>query len=114
MLLLILSLCPAPLSLDTITIERARMLDGKLVSATFLVAKPSYTWRDGNGGVLTILGAADRDDGAERGAVLKGNRLDIAEGKRVTLVGVLRVIDHPPDVVNRVLVPEWTEIRVER
>ena len=36
----VLSLCPTPLSADTITVERARMLHGKLVVASFLVAKP--------------------------------------------------------------------------
>ena len=107
-ILIVLSLCPTPLSLDTITVERARMLHGKLVVASFLVAKPNYTLRG-----RTILGAADRDDGAERGAVLEGRRFDIGEGERVTMVGMLRVIDHPPCVVNRQFVPGWVEIRVE-
>jgi hypothetical protein len=48
------------------------------------------------------------------GAVLKGNRLDIDTGRGVTVVGVLRVIDHGPYVVNRVLVPAWTEVRVQQ
>ncbi len=60
----------------------------------------------------TILGAADHDDGAERGA-LKGKPFDIGEGERVTVVGVLRVIDHPPCVVNRQFVLGWTAIRVQ-
>src|SRR5437773_2066781 len=87
----------------------ARALDGRLVAANFLVAKPSYTLRG-----FTMLGAADRDDGAERGAVLRGNRLDIQEGKRVTVIGVLRMLDHPPGVVNRVFVLGWVEIRVRQ
>lgn len=41
------------------------------------------------------------------------NRLDIDTGRRVTVVGVLRVIDHGPHVVNRVLVPACVEIRIE-
>ncbi len=98
-----------PVSLDSITVERARILHGRLVVANFIVAKPSYTWKG-----RTVLGAADRDDGAERGAVLKGNRLDIAEGSRVTIVGKLRVLEHPASFVGRVFVPAWTEIRIEQ
>src|SRR5207249_4831309 len=98
----LLVLDPRPISLESITVERARALDGKLVAASFVVTKPSYTLLG-----CTVLGAADRDDGAERGAVLKGNRLDIPGGKRVTVIGVVRVIDHPPGVVDRAFVPGW-------
>lgn len=111
--LLALTLCPAPLSLDGISVERARSLHGRLVVTTFLTAKPGYTWRDGRSGVTTVVGAADRDDEAERGVVLRGNRLDIGIGKRVTVVGVLRVIDHGPYAVGGVIVPPWVEMRVE-
>jgi len=55
---------------------------------------------------LPWLGAADNPDGVERGAVVKGNRLDIEEGK-------LRVIDHEGGFVGKVFVPAWTEIRLE-
>jgi hypothetical protein len=78
------------------------------VTVTFLVAKPSYTWRG-----LTIVGAADRPDGAERGAHLAGWRYDLEEGKRLTVPGRLRVIDHAPAFVNGQLVPAWVEVRVE-
>jgi hypothetical protein len=81
-------------------------LHGHLVAATFLIDKPSYTLRG-----RTILGAADRDDGVERGAVMKGNWLKL-EG-RVTVIGVLRAIDHPPAFVNQVFVPAWVEMRVD-
>ena len=111
-LLTLLTLCPEPVSLDGITVERARAMQGRVVTATFLVSKPSYTWRNRRGGVVTVIGAADRDDGAERGAVLKGNRLDLDMGKRATVVGVLRVIDHPACFVGPAFVPAWTEIRV--
>ena len=75
--------------------------------ATFLATKPPHSYRD-----RTSLGAADRDDGAERGAVLRGRRLDIDEGNRVEVVGVIRVIDHKPAVVGTVFVPAWVDVSV--
>jgi hypothetical protein len=53
-----------------------------------------------------------RDDGAERTAVLRGKRLDMDEGKRVNVVGTLKVIDHGAAVVGEVRVPAWVEVRV--
>jgi hypothetical protein len=38
--------------------------------------------------------------------------VDIAEEQRITVVGVLRVSDHGPGVVNGVFVPGWAEARV--
>jgi hypothetical protein len=107
-LALLFALSPVSVFLDGISVERARTIHGRLVSATFLVAKPGYLWRE-----RTVIGAADREDGAERGAMLCGSSLDLDVGKRVTVVGVLLVIDHGPYVVNRVAVPTWPEIRVE-
>ena len=89
-------------------LECARALDGRLVVASFIAAKPAYTLRG-----FTMLGAAVRDDGVERGAVLKGTRLDVEEGKRLTVVGRLRVIEHQTDTVNSVIVPAWVEVRVQ-
>ena len=100
---------PQQVSLDGITVERARTLHGKLVVASFLVAKPNYTLRS-----QTMIGAADHEDGVERGAVLKGNRLDIEMGLQTHVIGRLRVIDHPPALVNGRFVPAWVEIRVEQ
>jgi hypothetical protein len=77
------------------------------VIASFIVAKPAYTLR-----WFTMIGAADRDDGAECGAALVGKRLDVEEGKRLTALGKLRVIDHKADTVNGVIVPGLVEIRV--
>jgi hypothetical protein len=74
-------------------------MDGRRVVASFRIAKPA--------GVLlgrTVVGAAERDDNAERTAVLMGKRLDLDVGRRVAVMGVLRVIDHKPDVVGGVLV----------
>jgi hypothetical protein len=79
-----------------------------VVLVSLVVAKPSYTLVGS-----TVIGAADRDDGAERTAVLRGNHLDIV-GDRVVVVGVVRVIEHGPYVVNQVLVERWVELRVEQ
>ncbi|MCE9566035.1 MAG: hypothetical protein K8U57_28785 [Planctomycetes bacterium] len=99
-------LLPIPVNLDTLSVERARDHHDKLVVASFLAMKPAFTWRDN-----TVLGAADYDEFVERGAVLQGNWLN-AEGKRVTVVGTVRVIRHRACVVEGVAVPEWIEIRV--
>ncbi len=40
-------------------------------------------------------------------------RLNLREGERVKVLGVLRVLDHKADTVNGVLVEAWVEIRVE-
>ena len=108
MLPFLFAILPQPIDLDRISLERARAMHGRVVVATFLVAKPTYTWRN-----RTILGAADRDDGAERTAMLRGKRLDIDEGQRVNVVGTLRVIDHGHATVGGEFVPGWTELRVE-
>ncbi|HJZ55597.1 MAG TPA: hypothetical protein VKE74_11585, partial [Gemmataceae bacterium] len=44
--------------------------------------------------------------------VLRGERI-IDPGERVTVVGQLRVIDHPARIVNGVPVAGWVEVRVE-
>lgn len=98
-----------PLELGSMSIDRARVLDGQRVAVTFIVAKPVYTL---NG--FTVVGAADRDDGAERVAVLAGRRLDVKEGARLVVAGRLRVIRHRGDVVNGQAVPAWDEVRVVR
>lgn len=106
---LVLAVLPQAVSLDGISIERARAMNGQLVTASFIVGKPSYTLKG-----FTVLGANDREEWAERGAVLKGNHLNIDMGERVKVIGILRVIDHPPSFVNRQLVPAWVEIRVQQ
>lgn len=106
------ALVPQPLSLDSVTIDRARVLEGRLVLAKFTVGKPSMTWTTRAGAKLTITGAADRD-GCERTAIVSGHRLNFDVGKKAAVVGRLQVLDHRADFVNGVLVPAWTEIRVE-
>lgn len=106
--LLALSADPRPIDLGALSLERARILDGRTVTASVLVQKPVYTLLG-----RTMVGAADRDDGAERGAVLLGRRLDVKEGERVTVRGRLRLLRHAPDMVNGTAVAAWWEVRVE-
>jgi hypothetical protein len=108
LVLLVLSADPRPIDLGAISVERARVLDGKTVTVSLLEAKPPYTLLG-----RTMVGAADRDDGAERGAVLLGRRLDIREGERVTVRGRLRLVHHAPATLNGLAVPAWWEVRVE-
>ena len=86
----------------------ARHLSGRVAAATFLNTALPYTLAG-----RTVVGPADREDRAVRTAVLRGRRLDIELGRRVGVVGVLRVIDHAPCFVGTVFVPGWGEVRVE-
>jgi hypothetical protein len=97
MLTFLFAVLPQPIDLDRLDLQRARALSGRPVVASFMV---------------TSVGAADRDDGAERGALLRGRRWDVDEGKRVEVVGVLRVRDWPPAFVGPVLVPGWVDVCV--
>ena len=104
----VLALLPQPISLSTIRLDEARELHGRFVVAKFVIATPCFTWKN-----RTIIGAADRDDGIERTAVVRGIRRDLDQGRRVAVLGILRVIDHGSATVNGVAVPAWTEIRVQ-
>jgi len=104
----VLALDYRPLDLGMMSLDRARTLDGKPVTVSFLVATPPYTLLG-----RTVLGAADRDDDVERGAVLLGRRFDVREGERLVVRGTLRTIYHPPCFVGSVAVGSWWEIRVE-
>jgi alpha-D-ribose 1-methylphosphonate 5-triphosphate synthase subunit PhnL len=95
--------------LDTISLEKARDLDGKKVTASLLIAKPMWMLA-----TKTVVGGPDQLDGIDRGIVLDGERYDLNEGKRITVTGRIYVIDHPPAQVGTVFVPAWTEIRVEQ
>jgi hypothetical protein len=78
------------------------------VTALVRVDKPPLTW-DG----LTLIGTGDQDDGAERGAVLTGEHLDVRPGGRLVVTGRLLVIDHPPCMINGTAFPGYSEIRIE-
>src|SRR5262245_15863552 len=103
-----LAAVPRPIPLERLSIDQAQTLNGQEVTVTFIVAKPTYTWKG-----RTIIGAADQPDDVERGADLKGERYDVKEGKLITVTGKLRFIHHPPAFVGVVLVEAWYEIRVE-
>jgi len=93
--------------LDTIAMDRAEELDGQIVVASVLTAKPIFVYSG-----RTLIGGPDHLDGIERGIMLNGERFDLREGERITVRGRLRVIDHPPALVGVVFVPAWREIRV--
>ncbi len=97
---------------DALTLTDAERLNGKLVAATFTVGAPSYTWGEGKN--LRTVTAPRSADGAERTVILKGNRLnDTDTGAKVTVVGTLRVILHPPATVGQMDLGAWTELRIE-
>jgi hypothetical protein len=64
MLTFLLAVLPQPIDLDRLDLQRARALSGRAVVATFVVAKPVHVYDRPR---VTSVGAADRDDGAERG-----------------------------------------------
>ena len=97
-----------PIDLDSITVERARALSGRAVVASFVAGEP-FAYPDYG---ITTIGAGERDDGAEHGAILRGVRYDMKAGELVRVFGVLEVIDHPPVFVGGVLVEGWVEVRV--
>ena len=66
MLAFLFAILPQPTNLDAIDLQRARALSGRLVVASFTIANPVDAYPR-----LTSIGAADRDDGAERGAILR-------------------------------------------
>jgi hypothetical protein len=107
MLTLALLLLPVPLDLDSASIARARSLDGRLVVGSILVGKMPWLAADS-----TLVGTIDTADGITRTARLMGRRRDV-EGKRVIVVGVLRVIDHSGGWIGQELVLPWSEIRVD-
>src|SRR5262249_41105375 len=57
---------------------------------------------------VPVTGCADQPDGVERVVVLRGENQDVEEGDWKTVVGRLRVIEHPARVVNGVRVAwQW-------
>ncbi|MBA4192757.1 MAG: hypothetical protein C0467_32730 [Planctomycetaceae bacterium] len=60
----VLALDFRPLDLGAMTLERARLLDGKPVTVSLIAAKSAYMLLG-----RTMVGAADRDDEVERGSM---------------------------------------------
>jgi hypothetical protein len=92
--------------LPWLSLDKARQLHGQRVRASFGAETPPYTVGD-----RTVCGPADRGDGVERVVILKGAGRDV-EARWISVVGVLKVIDHPAAVVNGVKVPAWIEVRM--
>jgi hypothetical protein len=92
--------------LDTMGVDHARNLSGHRVRVSMRSVRPA----DYHGG-KTVVGCAERADGVECGAHLKGERYD-AEKTDLLVTGILHVIDHPARFVGEELVPAWVEIRV--
>jgi hypothetical protein len=108
-ILLSLVFLAEPISLEVLGVDRARELSGQVRTFTFIVAKPPYIDRG-----VTTVGAAERLDGVEVGAVLRGRRFDVKLGERLAVTGKLRVIQHAAAIVNGEFVPAWAELRVEQ
>ena len=100
----------APYHLDRLAVADARGLNGTAVVVWLEVGKPLAFTHDGR----TLIGIDDQADGVERGVVLRRERDNIDVGDRLTVGGVLRVLDHAAATVNGVEVPAWVEVRVEQ
>jgi hypothetical protein len=90
------------------TLAEARQLAGCRVEVFLELGSPVDV---GDG--FTDAACYERADGVERHVYLKGERHDLGAGDTITVEGVLLVIEHDAATVNGVLVPGWTEIRVE-
>lgn len=98
--------------LDRLTLKEAEQLNGRLVVAQLTVTTPATT--GGNGKNLVTIVDTDGPDGAERSVYLRGNRLyDADRGAKLVVIGRLRVVRHPPSIINGVAFSGFTEIRVE-
>jgi hypothetical protein len=100
-----------PLDLAAITAELAANLAGSEVSVRLTVGKPTLSCPDLG---FTTVGPDDQDDEVERVVYPTGERYDIDHGDKITVRGTLRLIRHAEAKVNGVVVPAWTEIRVEQ
>lgn len=102
---------PVRVDYNKLTLEAAERLHGKRVVATFTVGTASYTWGEG-AKLITVTGPRAPGSGGHT-AILKGNRLsDTDPGMRVTVVGTLRVIQHPTTTHGKTTFGGFTEIRV--
>jgi hypothetical protein len=57
---------PVPVNLDALSLERARLLHGRVVVASFVVAPEPYTLTSHN-----AVGSGERSDGVIRATVLR-------------------------------------------
>jgi hypothetical protein len=110
MLAISLLIASVPLDLEAITLPQAKRLDGQIVTVTFLIGKPTHFYQRE---FITTTGTDDTPDGIERTAIFRGHRFIPREGQRIEVTGTLRVIEHQARPVGKVVLPPWTEIRVE-
>lgn len=110
--MLILTLClfaadPLPLPLDTLTIERARPLNGRSPPSPYLVAKSTSMWKG-----RRSLGPMISQTVPSVVLISKG-RVTTLRGLASQCKGKLLVIDHAVAFVNGKFVMTWVEIRAE-
>jgi hypothetical protein len=99
-------------NIATVPLKDAERLDGKRVVTTFRIGAPPFTW--GAGANLVTVTAPKYAGSEERTVILKGDRLDDADlGKKLTVVGTIRVVRHPDSTINGKTFSGFTEIRIE-
>lgn len=86
---------------------QADELKGKKITVRLQIGSPSFTWKG-----RTITGAGEQPDGISRTVTLKGRR-DLEPGDVITVTGFVRIILHPRSQVNGVIIPAWTELRLD-
>jgi hypothetical protein len=89
-----------PLDLYELSVEEAVKLRGQRVEVFLEVGCPVDV-----GSGFTVAGCYERNDGLERHVYLTGERHDIEAGDKLTVSGLLSVIEHDEAKVNGVLVP---------
>lgn len=96
--------------MDALTLKDANCSLGRV--PTFVVRMLAFTWGEGKN-LRTVTAPADGGN-FERTVILKGNRLhDVELGAKLTVVGTLRVIQHPSAIIGRIQFGGFTEVRIE-
>ena len=102
----LIALLATPVDLNALSPADALKLDGLPVLASVEVVNPP----DALDGV-TFFGDDTNPDGWSRTVHLTGDQ-NIEQGERVTVVGRLRVLPHPPTVIDGTAFPGFAEVRV--
>lgn len=90
MFAIILSLVVDPLAMKSLTPLDARNLNGKVVTVSFVVGRPTFACKG-----ITTAGPAESPDQIERVVILKGERFDVRPGETLTVTGTMRLLTHP-------------------
>ena len=96
---------PQKVELDRMTVAQAWGNNGRLVWSTFTISCPTDF-----SGEVSIIGAGW--DAVERSAYVPKDLL-LDKEQEVTVVGIMRVREHPPAWIIGQFVPVWTEIWIE-